>query len=350
MFTQLLPTAIIHIITFLDNKDWDVDPDFQRDLVWSKKQKQAVINSIKRKMPFGMITITELYGQKLVIDGKQRTTTINDFIKNKFTDDEGKLFKDFTPTQQAEFKNTLIPVQIVTLEEGESKSDVLELFRRINISSKALTTGQLLWSCLEEKTIQYMMEVFINPTDNERITNIRDNWALCFCENDYNIGTGNDKSRGDITFLSALTISLLTGKNECITTSFSLLNEHGIKALNDFNITEEEEMKETFLNKLETFLNIALNGTTNEYFTRNKKGYPELGKTSILLYIINIYYSTDPEDKKDYCKAFVENNFNTFFNAIKNPENKDTWTERIRKNRNIKNLKDDFEFIIQHYR
>lgn len=61
------------------------DPDFQRNFVWKEIQKSQFIESIILGLPIPpfYLNVTP-EGKYLVVDGRQRTTTISGFLKNKF--------------------------------------------------------------------------------------------------------------------------------------------------------------------------------------------------------------------------------------------------------------------------
>ena len=65
-------------------------PKYQRTLVWTEKQKETFIDSIKKGYPFGSLLLydDQYKDEYLVIDGLQRSRTICEFIQNptKFFD------------------------------------------------------------------------------------------------------------------------------------------------------------------------------------------------------------------------------------------------------------------------
>ena len=69
----------------IDDKDIDLNPDFQRNFVWNSAQKSRLIESILLRIPLPMFYFSEDdEGRLVVIDGLQRLTTINEFMDNKF--------------------------------------------------------------------------------------------------------------------------------------------------------------------------------------------------------------------------------------------------------------------------
>lgn len=298
---------------------------------------------MKLRLPFGTITIVHSDEGTLIIDGKQRTTTIVEFMCDEFADDDGLKFSDWSTTDSARASQSLIAVQEVELEEGEGLSDIVELFRRINTQSKQLSSGQLLKSCVTEPTIAFMMKVFYKPIEDDdlrvHIANLRDRWANVFCKSGYSIKPGG-KSRTDFTFFASMVISLITGNSSAITSSFPLLFANGLKE----EVTRE--MMDGFFTKMNTLMDIAEQGILTGYFSRLPKGYPKLGEISPVLYLINIHHSDINDPRRQQNDALVENNLQDFFTAL-NDDNvkKDSWIMRLRKNRTVKNLVEDLKFI-----
>ena len=87
----------------------NLTPDFQRGLVWKTKQKSELIESILMGIPLPLIYVKEdEKGVYLIVDGKQRLSTLFSFINNEFAldkltilkDKNGSRFADLTPSPQ----------------------------------------------------------------------------------------------------------------------------------------------------------------------------------------------------------------------------------------------------------
>ena len=62
-----------------------LDPEFQREEVWNPKQKSELIESILMGIPLPLIYVKEdNNGVCIIVDGRQRLTTIFDFMNEKF--------------------------------------------------------------------------------------------------------------------------------------------------------------------------------------------------------------------------------------------------------------------------
>jgi len=141
-----------------------------------------------------------------------------------------------------------------------------------------------------------------------------------------------------------LTIPLLTGKNEAISTSYELLYSNGLK----YAVTDE--MKQTFFAKMEMFLKLAAAGTRCGYFKKRPKGFPSgFGEMSILCFIVNTLFETEePSPHTEICNSLLEGEINTFYSYLTKDESEDDadeWNYLLRKNRTIKNLTADLHYI-----
>lgn len=137
------------------NKQLDLDPPYQRRSVWTLRDKQFFLDTIFRNYPSPAIflhkTITEAGKATYhVVDGKQRTTTILDFVNDKlrigkdFGDVRlnGKKWSELQGEQdlKQKFWNYQITVEMIHFVEG---SIVNEVFDRLNRNARRLTPQEL---------------------------------------------------------------------------------------------------------------------------------------------------------------------------------------------------------------
>ena len=92
-----------------DKKRIELSPDYQRGNVWNSRQKSELIESILMGIPLPIMYFFQSTSViKQVVDGKQRLTTVFDYIDNNFSlgdlnimsELRGKKFKDLTVLQQ----------------------------------------------------------------------------------------------------------------------------------------------------------------------------------------------------------------------------------------------------------
>lgn len=86
-----------------------LDPDFQRESVWNPKQKSELIESIIIGIPLPIFYIKEnSEGDWILIDGRQRLSTIFDFMDNKFSLSNLSILKKYNGykfNEEKEIKN-----------------------------------------------------------------------------------------------------------------------------------------------------------------------------------------------------------------------------------------------------
>lgn len=121
----------------------DLNPKYQRGNVWTEEQKVKLIDSIYRDINIGSIVlvekqwfneynvVSEMYE---VLDGKQRLTTIIDYISSKFKY-RGKYYYELSENTRHEFENKQILVGNLKLNRESqtyNRKKVLEQFIRLN--------------------------------------------------------------------------------------------------------------------------------------------------------------------------------------------------------------------------
>ncbi|MFA6570851.1 MAG: DUF262 domain-containing protein, partial [Bacteroidota bacterium] len=117
----------------------DIRPPYQREFIYKDKQRDAVINTIRKDFPLNVMYWAVREGDKYeIIDGQQRTISICQYIISDFSFD----FKYFHNLQNDEQEQILNYKLMVYLCSGED-SERLEWFRIINIAGVKLTDQEL---------------------------------------------------------------------------------------------------------------------------------------------------------------------------------------------------------------
>ena len=84
---QLVNTNLPTLFNQLNNNKIDLDAEYQRDVVWNNGQRSEVINSIYKNYPIGLLLFNNDNKKtftKICMDGKQRLTSIKQFMNNEF--------------------------------------------------------------------------------------------------------------------------------------------------------------------------------------------------------------------------------------------------------------------------
>lgn len=133
----------------------DLEPPYQRKSVWSRSERQRFLDTIIRNYPSPAIFLHVTYSQDgspeyHVVDGKQRLTTILDFVDNKLRLDrnfgdvriDGKRWKDLEPypAVRKSFWNYKITVEEI---DDVAEPVVREVFERLNRNSRKLEPQEM---------------------------------------------------------------------------------------------------------------------------------------------------------------------------------------------------------------
>jgi hypothetical protein len=117
----------------------DIRPKYQREFVYNKSQRDAVINSVRSNFPLNVMYWVKNNDESFeVLDGQQRTISICEYIKGGFSIDY-KLFENLTNDEQNQILNYELMVYFC---EG-TDSEKLKWFEIINIAGAVLTEQEL---------------------------------------------------------------------------------------------------------------------------------------------------------------------------------------------------------------
>lgn len=127
-----------------------LDSDFQREDVWTIKQKRELIESVLMDLPLPIFYFNEdQNGRLIVIDGRQRLTSLFEFMSNKFHLDNLKIFNDF----DKKFFNDLAPVYQTKIEDYQIMANIIkpptpdnikfDIFDRVNRAGTQLNKQEI---------------------------------------------------------------------------------------------------------------------------------------------------------------------------------------------------------------
>lgn len=134
----------------MKRKDIIIDPEFQRNFVWGSAQKSELIESILMGIPLPVIYLFEqLDGKKQVVDGRQRLTSIFDFMNNKFPlsdmkilkKENGSTFKKLDPLLQSKIEDYQIQAYLIKPPTPERIK--FDIFDRVNRSGTQLNHQEM---------------------------------------------------------------------------------------------------------------------------------------------------------------------------------------------------------------
>lgn len=137
-------------------KDYDLNPEYQRNKVWDLSRKSKLIESLIINIPVPPIFLYETSLNRFeVMDGLQRISTIIDFLNNNFSLNDleiwselnGKSFNDLLPEFQDSIKRRYLSATIILKETRNSteQQDKLKqlVFERLNTGGIKLSAQEI---------------------------------------------------------------------------------------------------------------------------------------------------------------------------------------------------------------
>lgn len=127
-----------------------IAPPFQRRLVWSKKQKCELIESILMGIPIPVIYVFEdENGKKQVVDGRQRISAMISFMNNEYALERlkmlpafnGKKFDDLEAIYRSKVERYQVPVYVI--EPPTPERVKYDIFDRVNRGGTLLNSQEM---------------------------------------------------------------------------------------------------------------------------------------------------------------------------------------------------------------
>ncbi|MDR7154080.1 hypothetical protein J2W40_000883 [Sphingobium xenophagum] len=158
----------------LIGKQLQLDPAYQRRNVWQAKAKSQFIESLLLGIPIPQILLASKAGQKnsfLVLDGKQRLSTIKEFIDGRSSDGrvfklkglrilntlEGMSWTDLRNNDDWADRLSNEPLRTTVLRGWENESALYEIFYRLNSGSVKLSPMELRMSLLPGEFLKFII-------------------------------------------------------------------------------------------------------------------------------------------------------------------------------------------------
>lgn len=143
--------SISHLQKLVEvRKDLVIDPDFQRGNVWAPKQKRELVESVLMGIPLPMIYLFESKdGKRQVVDGRQRISSMLEFLKGKFqlrdlkilTEFNNCYFSDLSPKMQGLFEDFQLYFYIIQPPTPERIK--YDIFDRVNRGGSRLNNQEM---------------------------------------------------------------------------------------------------------------------------------------------------------------------------------------------------------------
>ncbi|SMF96176.1 Protein of unknown function DUF262 [Methylomagnum ishizawai] len=132
-------TRTIHdVLRRIEKGSFVMNPDFQRDFIWSEDKQSKLIESVLMRIPLPVFYLAEdEEGRMIVVDGLQRLSTFNRFVKNelklrlkKQAELNKKKFENLSPKMQNRIEDCNLILYVIDAKVPERAR--LDIFERVN--------------------------------------------------------------------------------------------------------------------------------------------------------------------------------------------------------------------------
>ena len=260
-------------------EDFVTRPPYQRKAVWSKKKKQALMDSLFRRYYIPKLVIREVRKDENVtineiVDGQQRITTVQEFFDNKYSLPKtlsdlgeglaGKYYKDLD-TGIRKFIDKSLKYQADVIKNIEEPS---------NVEHQIIAT-EIFWRLQQGESLNYMEVAHAQLSSLSRNFIVKYSDDLTF---DYEAYKAIDSNPNKLDFFKLLDVNNDRMKHLQFMARFLLIEKaNGYTDLSDKKITE-------FINEYKT-----QDGIGNYSFENEKTGIKV--KTNL-----NTFYSIFKDD------------------------------------------------------
>ena len=155
VFVRTEQRTVGEVVKRINGNRFILNPDFQRDFVWSAEKQSRLIESCLMRIPLPVFYVAEAKdGRIIVVDGLQRLTSFFRFFSNQFQLSgldsgaeeskkhplAGKKYEDLHVTLQERIEDTQLTLYILDAKAPERAK--LDIFERVN-SGDPLTRQQM---------------------------------------------------------------------------------------------------------------------------------------------------------------------------------------------------------------
>jgi Protein of unknown function DUF262 len=170
--------VVEQIVSRISHNEIDLAPDFQRLRgVWNLTRQSRLIESLLLRIPLPVFYVAADHNENwAVVDGLQRMSTMDDFVKGRFklsnleylTQFEGLAYKDLPRPMQRRINETQLLIHVI--DPGTPEEVMFNIFSRINTGGVRLN-GQEIRHALHKGPVRVFLkeladtEAFIRATD-----------------------------------------------------------------------------------------------------------------------------------------------------------------------------------------
>ena len=172
------PMSVFQVLRKIELNEIQLNPDFQRNLVWDNLRRCRLIESALLRLPLPAFYFDGVDANHwTVVDGLQRLTTLHEFISKKsfrlqgleyLSAAEGKTFEELSRGMQRDLEETQITLFIIRPDTPPEVK--FTIFYRINTGGLVLTAQEIRHALFQGKSTKLLKELaasdeFLRATD-----------------------------------------------------------------------------------------------------------------------------------------------------------------------------------------
>ena len=144
--------TVYEVVRRINAGSFVLNPDFQRDFVWTIEKQSRLIESVVMRIPLPVFYLAEdSQGRTIVVDGLQRLSTFRDFLSNKLRlklPKQESLHKKRFEKLSAKLQNRVedCNLELYIIDSKVPERAKLDIFERVN--SGEILTRQQMRNCL----------------------------------------------------------------------------------------------------------------------------------------------------------------------------------------------------------
>lgn len=140
-----------------------IQPEYQRNYIYADgKRDVAVIESILKGYPLGLIYFNKVGDRLEVLDGQQRITSFGRFVTDKFAIKDSNGMEQYFSGLAEDLQKKILETKLLIYECEGTESEIKEWFKTINISGVPLNEQELLNAIHSGEFVTKAKETFSN--------------------------------------------------------------------------------------------------------------------------------------------------------------------------------------------
>jgi hypothetical protein len=181
------------LLRLYESKQLEIQPDFQRDIVWSKPDQTRFIDSLTKQLPIPSMCISLDYktDRRLIIDGLQRMNSIINFLSDdewklsELDDIDEKLSGKTVHTIKTKSKevfdrvqNVMIPVTVIRCDYSKLAHNeyLFTIFHRLNSGGVKLN-NQEIRNCIYNGSLNTLLKKLAKATETKKLFGLKTRFA-----------------------------------------------------------------------------------------------------------------------------------------------------------------------------